>query len=106
MEIQITNRHDVAKSGLKKVIEAELDRLEKFNDKITSAHVIIDVDGSDEVVEIVASLRGKKVRVSAKSEAAGKSFVEACEKLGRVLKKENEKAKDHRAPKSSDIWTQ
>ena len=52
MEIQITSRHSKASQSLQETITAELEKLGKFFDKITSCHVILDSEHVEKVAEI------------------------------------------------------
>jgi len=98
MEIRITARHDAkASQDLQDIITAEIGKLEKFYDKITSCHVILDTDGSDKTVEITMSAQGHSVVGNAKAENVGKAIDEAVAKVERQLKKINEKVKNHKA---------
>ena len=53
MEIQITSRHEKASQSLQDTITAELEGLQKFYDRITSCHVILDKERGKEIVEAV-----------------------------------------------------
>jgi len=98
MEIQITARHEAkASQDLQDTIAAEIGKLEKFYDKITSCHVILDKDGADKTVEITMSAQGHQVVGFAKAENVGKAIDEAVAKVERQLKKINEKVKSHKA---------
>lgn len=103
MEIQITNRHAKASPEIKEAIEEKFGKLEKFHDKITSCHVILDTEHpASRTAEVVMSVQGQTLTVKSKSEAVGKSIDEALDKIERRLKKLNEKIKDHKAPKQLD----
>jgi ribosome-associated inhibitor A len=100
METQITHRHAKASPEIKELIEEKLAKLEKFHDKITSCHVILDTEHpASRIAEVVMNVQGQTLTVKSKSEAIGKSIDEALEKIERRLKKLNEKIKDHKAPK-------
>jgi len=98
MEIQITSRHsNKASQTLQDTITAELERMEKFFDKITSCHVILDSENVDKIVEITMNTQGHQVVATGKAENIGKAIDEAVEKTERQLKKLNEKIKNHKA---------
>jgi putative sigma-54 modulation protein len=98
MEIRITARHEAkASQDLQDTINAEIGKLEKFYDKITSCHVILDKDGADKTVEITMSAQGHQVVGNARAENIGKAIDEAVAKVERQLKKINEKVKNHKA---------
>ena len=96
MEIQITSRHNKASQTLQDTITADLNRLEKFSEKITSCHVVLDNEHVDQTVEITMHTFGHQVVAMAKAENIGKAFDSALEKIERQLKKISEKIKDHK----------
>ncbi|MDG5815041.1 ribosome-associated translation inhibitor RaiA [Chitinispirillales bacterium ANBcel5] len=100
MEIQITSRHSKASQALQDTITSEIAKLEKFSDKITSCHVILDSEHVDRTVEITMNSRGHQVVGAARAENIGKAIDSAIEKVTRQLKKINEKVKNHKVDKS------
>jgi ribosomal subunit interface protein len=96
MDIRITSRHNKASQSLQDTITAELNKVERFSEKITSCHVILDTEGLDQKVEITMHALGHEVVGIAKAENIGKAFDMALEKVERQLKKINEKIKDHK----------
>jgi putative sigma-54 modulation protein len=96
MEIRITSRHNKASQSLQDTITAELDKLEKFSEKITSCHVILGTEGLDQTVEITMHAFDHQLVASGNAENVGKAFDCAMEKIERQLKKINEKIKDHK----------
>jgi len=102
MEIKITSRQTVnASDSLRETITEELNKLEKFYDKITSCHVVLGSESMDKIktTEITMNIQGNQIAASAKAENIGKAIDEAIGKVERQLKKINEKAKEHKAPK-------
>jgi putative sigma-54 modulation protein len=99
MEIQITSRHEKASPSLKQTITDEFDKLEKFSDKITSCHVVIDSERGMEIIEVSLNMAGHKINATAKAANIGKAIDEALMKVERQLTKINEKSKDHQAVK-------
>jgi ribosomal subunit interface protein len=97
MKVQITARHFHASPQLHENLKEAIDKLEKFNDTITSAHVILDAP-NDTVkrAEIVVKIAGKEVHAHAEEDNMHKSIDAMLEKLQRQLKKENEKLKAHK----------
>jgi len=96
MEIQITSRHAKASQSLQDTITAELEKVGKYFDKITTCHVILDNEHDDKVAEITMNTHGHHVVGSAKAENIGKAFDEALAKAERQLKKIYEKIKSHK----------
>lgn len=96
MEIQITSRHEKASQSLQDTITEELERLEKFYDRITSCRVILDAQRGKQIMEIVMNMAGHTVAATAKAENLGKAIDSAIMKVERQLKKINEKIKRHK----------
>ncbi len=99
MDIQITSRHEKATTSLQETITDEINKLEKFYDKITSCHVILDHERGQEIMEVVVNCAGHTVAATAKAENMGKVIDEVISKVERQLKKISEKVKDHKAKK-------
>ena len=96
MEIRITSRHEKASPTLQETITAELNKIEKFSEKISSCHVILDTEHGDKKVEITMHAFNREVIGIAMAENIGKAFDDALAKVERQLKKINEKIKDHK----------
>lgn len=97
MEIQITSRHRKASQSLQDTITAELQKVGKYFDKITSCRVIIDSEHVQKVAEITMNTFGHQVVATAKAANIGKAFDDALAKVVRQLKKINAKIKNHKA---------
>src|SRR5512142_3111316 len=96
MEIQITSRHQKASPELQDTITDELNKLEKYFEKITSCHVVLDSEHVDKTVEITMHTLGHEVVANAKADNIGKAIDEALTRIERQLKKLNEKIKNHK----------
>lgn len=103
MNFQLTYRHDKASDSLKESLKRDTEKFEKFSDKITNCHVIIDKAGHNKTVEIIITANGKIIKSLSKNENLGKAVDSAIEKSERQLKKMNEKMKNHKAPKSNEM---
>jgi len=94
MNIQITSRKFRAKDSLKEFIQKELNRLEKYNNDILEANVVLSythLKDSIKTAEVVIKIPGKVLSVTDTSEEYAKSVNLAVEKLIRQLKKEKTK---------------
>jgi putative sigma-54 modulation protein len=96
MEVQITSRHSKASQSLQDTIAAELNKLERFAEKITSCHVVLDTEHLDHKVEITMHVFDRQVVAVEKAENIGKAFDGALDKIERQLIKINQKIKDHK----------
>lgn len=94
MNIQITSRKFRAKDSLKQFIHKELQSLEKYNDEILEANVVLSythTKDSIKTAEIIIKIPGKVLSVMETTEEYSKSVNLAVEKLIRQLKKEKTK---------------
>jgi putative sigma-54 modulation protein len=96
MEIRFVSRHNKASKSLQDAITADLQGLERFSEKITSCHVILDSEKLLKTVEITMHVFGRELVASGKAENIGKAFDSALEKIERQLIKINKKIKGHK----------
>jgi len=94
MNVQITSRKFRAKDSLKDYIKQELKSLEKYNEEILEAEVVLHythLKDSIKSAEILIQLPGKSFFAEVSSDEFKKSVRESIQKLERQLK--NFKAK-------------
>ena len=103
MNIQITSRRSKVSQETQDYLNGELKNLEKFYDKMTSSHVILDAEHINKIVEIIISVQGSTVNAKAKSDSLGKSVDMALQKITRQLKRFNQKMKNHKNINLKDI---
>ena len=103
MNIQITSRHSKVSKQTQDYLKSELINLEKFNDRMTSSHVILDSEHINKIVEIIITVQGSTVNAKAKSDNLGKSVDLALQKITRQLKKFKQKMKNHKKANIKDI---
>jgi putative sigma-54 modulation protein len=98
MNLQITARHFSASSQLHENLRESFERISRFNDRITGAHVVLD--GSQpgaQKAEAVVHISDKDIVAHAEDPSMGKAIEAMLEKLERQLKKQNEKVKGHKS---------
>lgn len=103
MNIQITSRRSKVSKQTQDYLKSELINLEKFNDRMTSSHVILDSEHINKIVEIVINVQGSTVNAKAKSDNLGKSVDLALQKITRQLKKFKQKTKNHKNVNIKDM---
>ncbi len=97
MEIDISGRHFHISEPIKQYVTEKILKLDKYDMKLESVHVILEVQKFHHISEITAL--GKNLRVTAKEEsidmyaAFDKSFGTMQLQFG----KQHEKVKDHKA---------
>ncbi len=99
MNIQITTRHAKVSKDSQEYLKEELVHLEKYYDKMTSCHVILDTEHINKTVDISITAQGKVINAKGKSDNLGKSVDMALQKAIRQLKKLNDKIKTHKSTK-------
>ncbi len=90
MNINITSRKFRAKDTLKSFINDQLKSLEKYNDEILEADVILSfthMKDSIKDAEVILKVPGQIIAVSESSDDFMKSISSAIDKLARKLKK-------------------
>jgi putative sigma-54 modulation protein len=90
MKINITARKFKAHESLKDMIKSEVSSLEKFNDEILSADVILsyrNVKESIKIAEIVIHIPGQTISATEEAEEYSKAISGVIRKLERQLEK-------------------
>ncbi len=90
MNIKITSRKFKARESLKDYIYSEILSLEKFNDQIMDAEVILSYQNTKDSIknaEIVLKVPGQTLQSTVDSDDYKKSVSGAVEKIERQLKK-------------------
>jgi len=97
MEITITGRHITVPEKFKDKIEKKIEKLEKYNENITSAKVTLSSQKNMNTIEV--ALLGKNLNITAKdtTEDMRDSLNGVIEKLEATLRKEREKVKSKKA---------
>jgi putative sigma-54 modulation protein len=98
MKIQITARHFHASPQLHASLKESLNKIEKFNDSITGAHVILDAERNGvRRAEIIVKILDKSICAHAEEENMYKAIESMLDRVERQLKKEKEKLKIHKS---------
>jgi len=103
MNIKITARKFKAHDTLKEFIKDELSSLDKFNDEIISAVVILSFQNSQNSIkkaEVVLNIPGQTLNAADETEDFKTSIISITEKLRRQL--ETIKSKRHQRPDDKD----
>ncbi len=104
MKIQITARHFHASPALHESLTDSLSQIERFNDTITGAHVILDAEKSGvRRAEIIVKILDKTICAHAEDDNMYRAIESMLEKVERQLKKEKEKLKDHKSMPISEL---
>jgi len=90
MNVSITSRKFKARDTLKEYIQAEVISLEKYNDSILNAFVILSYQNNKDSIktaEVVLQIPGKTLKATETSDEYKKSVNAAIEKISRQLRK-------------------
>ncbi|MBD3238945.1 MAG: ribosome-associated translation inhibitor RaiA [Chitinivibrionales bacterium] len=99
MDVQITRRHVKVSTSLQDALTEKLNKIQKFYEKITACHVVLDSEHTDKTAEVIVTIMGRTLAAKAKADTMRAAAEAALSKLERQLKKNNEKMKDHKAVK-------
>tara|TARA_B100001245_G_C22479160_1_gene244421 strand:+ start:200 stop:490 length:291 start_codon:yes stop_codon:yes gene_type:complete len=95
MVIEFTARHFHAPDNIWVYAESEVERLNKFNDRITNCQIILERSHNDYMVEINVSIPGNKFNAKAATDNMTKSIDLAVDKTANQLKKHMEIIQSH-----------
>ena len=99
MDIQITARHAKISAATRETVVEKINKVERFIEKITTCHVIVDNEHDDWLVEVVMQASGRTFSARALSDNLGKSLDDVVAKAQRQIKKANQKIKSHKGAK-------
>lgn len=96
MQINFTGHNVDITPALRLYTEDKLNKLERHFDKITSIHVIFDVEKLSQIVEASIMVAKGELYARSESEDMYASIDSLIDKLDRQLIKHKEKVRDHR----------
>ncbi|KTD23987.1 MULTISPECIES: ribosome hibernation-promoting factor, HPF/YfiA family [Legionella] len=96
MQIHFTGHNIEITPALRSYAEDKLNKLEKHFDKITSIHVIFDVQKLNQIVEASINVARGELHARSESEDMYASIDGLIDKLDRQLIKHKEKIQNHR----------
>lgn len=103
MRVQIaTRRCDVDDQTLERTEEL-VAKLDKYDPRVTAAEVVFTEEKKDRSVEIILHIDGTAPIVGSGDGPEFRSAVDrAVERVGRMLRKQRSRHRDHQAPKLSE----
>ncbi|MCM8766219.1 MAG: ribosome-associated translation inhibitor RaiA [Candidatus Omnitrophica bacterium] len=96
MQISITGRHIEVSPDLKSYVEKQIEKLNKFDNHIIRAHVILEVEKFRYGAEIVLTLKKQVLKVKEITSNIYGSVERAVKRLEKNLHRFEEKVKLHR----------
>ena len=94
MKTQVSILHHDYPSRYRSVGEERLTALERFHQKIVSIDARLEKDSREHHVELVANVgKGHILVANVRREAFGEALTEALDRMGRQLRKQNDKSR-------------
>lgn len=95
MKIHFTGDNVEVTPALRAYAEEKFDKLGRHFDKITSIHVIFDIEKLDQIAEATINVAKAEMHARSISEDMYASIDDLVDKLNRQLIKHKEKIRDH-----------
>lgn len=96
MAINFVGRNFELTPALRTYAEEKLNKLEKHFDKITTIHVIFDIEKLNKIAEATIHINKGEIHARVESDDMYAAVDELSDKLHRQLVKHKEKMQDHR----------
>lgn len=96
MQIHFVGHHIEVTQALKSFAEEKFEKLERHFDKITSIHVIFDVEKLSQIAEATIKIAKTEIHAKAETDDMYASIDELVDKLDRQLIKHKEKISTHK----------
>jgi putative sigma-54 modulation protein len=103
MQIKFTARHFKASESLKDYAENEIQRLQKFFDRIVDCDIILVKERNNLIADISLNVSSGVLAVKESSEDFYKSIDKAVDKLERQIKKYKGKNRNYKHDKINDV---
>ena len=99
MRVQITARHCNVPDALLNRTEEHIQKLSRYDSRISSAEVIYTEEKRSRTAEVVVHIdRGEPVVARAEEREFRSALDKAIDRITRMLKRERQQHRDHRAP--------
>ncbi|MCB1644103.1 MAG: ribosome-associated translation inhibitor RaiA [Pseudomonadales bacterium] len=96
MQINVSGHHLDVTDSLRSYVETKLDKLERHNDSITQAHVILSVEKLRQKAEATIHVTGGEIYADSESEDLYAAIDSLADKLDRQLIKQKDKMTDRK----------
>lgn len=107
MRVQITERHCNVPSNVLERTEQQLDGLEKYDARASSADVVYEEEKHLKKTEIIVHIDGAEpVIATGRSPEFRTSLDQALDRLRRQLRKQRKRRREHQAPPTAERVTQ
>ncbi len=107
MDIQITSRHTDLSDGLKERAEEALNKLSKYEPRLSTAEIVfVEERRSKRVEGIVRIDRGDPIVASAEADEFRAALHQMIDRLSRQLRRGHQQHRNHQARKLSETLVQ
>ncbi len=96
MQVNVTARHTKLTPALKEYAEKKLLQVKKYVEKITTAHIILNVEKDRHIAEVVLDISKHKIAAKAVAGDMYGAIDLVMDKASKQVKKHMDKVKEHR----------
>ena len=98
MSIKITGRHLVITSALRQHVESRVERLVRYDVKLTHLEVILGVSKLQHHAEVVCTMQGRRIQAKASTREMYATIDQLVDRLDTQIRKHKERQTDHKEP--------
>ncbi|MDT8439841.1 MAG: ribosome-associated translation inhibitor RaiA [Wenzhouxiangellaceae bacterium] len=104
MQIEISGQNVEVTQALRAYVTEKLDRLQRYFDNLTSAHVVLRLEKLQHTAEATIRVggKGRDVHAVADSEDMYAAIDQLSDKLDRQVRRHKDKVTDHRADRPAE----
>lgn len=96
--MKITGRHLVITSALRQHIESRVERLMRYEVKLSHLEVILSVSKLQHCAEVVCTMQGRRIQAKASTQEMYATIDQLVDRAAIQIRKHKERKTDHKAP--------
>ena len=96
--MKITGRHLVITSALRQHIESRVERLMRYEVKLSHLEVILSVSKLQHCAEVVCTMQGRRIQAKASTQEMYATIDQLVDRVAIQIRKHKERKTDHKAP--------
>ncbi|MCX5728838.1 MAG: ribosome-associated translation inhibitor RaiA [Nitrospirae bacterium] len=101
--MKITGRHLVVTPALRQHIEDRLERLARYEVKLSHMEVILGVSKLQHNAEVVCTMQGRRIQAKASTREMYATIDQLVDRLGVQIRKHKERQADHKEPAKRSV---
>lgn len=103
MRIQVAARHCELPDSVRKRTEEQINRLAKYDPRVSAAEVVFEEEKRVRKVEVILSVdRSDPVVATGEGEEFRTALDKVVDRLSRILRRQRDQAKSHQGPRLSE----